>query len=155
MVFCKNCKTEHPEGTQHCFVMPIEDKKPTAAAAATAAADPAEEEDEEEEEEVSGPRNTKIFFDFECKQDREVSQNKIGPIFVHEPNLCVALKVCDKCKEAVKQRQFNTCDGCGQNEWIFAGQNCKRDFCEWLFSAQNVGSIAIAHNSKVKNCLCF
>ncbi len=151
-VFCRTCKMDHKEGSQHeCFMSPIVDEKKKKNAPS---ADETEEEEEEEEETTEAEnldvdeRNTKIFFDFECRQERQIGENDLGPIYAHDPNLCVAVKVCNLCKEKVRKREFGSCSYCGQNEWIFEGLDCKEKFCRWLFSEPNRGSTAMAHNSK-------
>ncbi len=57
-----------------------------------------EEEEELPEEGLDDDRMTKIFFDFECTQEKVIGDNKLGPIFAHEPNLCVAIKTCKDCQ---------------------------------------------------------
>jgi hypothetical protein len=58
-----------------------------------------------------------MFFDFECTQKGEE----------HVPNLCVV-------------------HNGNADEWVFSGPNTRDNFCEWLFQAQNAGSIVVAHN---------
>jgi hypothetical protein len=40
------------------------------------------------------------------------------------------------------------CQTCGKNELVFAGPNTNEHFCQWLFSGENEGATAIAHNFK-------
>ncbi len=157
-VFCRTCKMDHKEGSQNeCYMSPIVDKKKNAPSADGVEDGEIIEEEEDgeivegkgEEENLDGDeRNTKIFFDFECRQERQIGENDFGPIYAHDPNLCVAVKICDLCKEKTRKREFGTCEYCGQNEWIFKGLDCKEKFCRWLFSESNRGSTAMAHNSK-------
>ena len=102
------------------------------------------EQAEEEDEDLG----VKIFFDFESTQEKIIGENKLGPIFEHVPNLCVARKVCNSCKEDVIQQRFGGCETCGQNQWIFEGPDCRDQFCKWLFSEENKWATAIAHNAK-------
>ncbi len=81
-----------------------------------------EEKEEEEEEEQSNDRNMKIFFDFECRQERPVGESDLGVIYGHDANLCVAFKVCDSCKEKDRRQEFGSCEFCGQH--IFKGKDC-------------------------------
>ena len=76
-----------------------------------------------------------IFFDFECVQETGV----------HEPNLCITHKVCHKC---LSEEQLASCSQCGQRERVFAGPNTRLEFCKWLFSEQNAGTIVLCHNLK-------
>merc|ERR1711962_330723 len=76
-----------------------------------------------------------IFFDFECIQETGI----------HEPNLCVAQKVCCECLD---QEDVTCCRRCGKREHVFRGENTQRDFCEWLFGEENAGSIVLCHNFK-------
>jgi len=53
---------------------------------------------------------TFVVFDLETQQTKEYKQTDLGPIHLHEPNLCIAYKFCDDCKEAVFNRKdFNSC----------------------------------------------
>lgn len=40
------------------------------------------------------------------------------------------------------------CKSCGKNERVLQGLNTTEEFCEWLFSKQNVGATIICHNFK-------
>ena len=40
-----------------------------------------------------------IFYDFECRQDDVIGENKLGKIYKHVPNLCIAYRVCTLCWE--------------------------------------------------------
>ena len=78
-----------------------------------------------------------IFFDMECVQETGK----------HEPNLCISYTVCDVCVgEDITQTSF--CRKCKENQHVFKGRDCKKDFCDWLFSSENNGSVCIAHNFK-------
>ncbi len=74
-------------------------------------------------------------------------------MYGHDANLCVAVKTCNSCKEKVttatsRGQELGTCEFCGPNEHIFKGVDCREKFCSWLFSEDNRGSTAMAHNSK-------
>ena len=76
-----------------------------------------------------------IFFDFECVQETGI----------HEPNLCIAQKVCSGCLEG---DTLKSCDRCGKKEQIFSGPTTRQDFCKWLFSEENARAIVLCHNFK-------
>ena len=104
----------------------------------------------EVEEEVEFEKSF-IFFDFESWQSRRLGVDKRGdPIFAHDPNLCVVQKTCDLCKddEEVWKQRKKSCTRCGRNRLTFEGENCCKEFAAWLFSPENKGCIALAHNSK-------
>ena len=115
-----------------------------------------EEEEEEEgedgggEEEKEEEKDCKIFFDFECVQEQtdQAQENDHGPVYEHKANLCVALKVCSKCKEDVWKRDLGGCENCGDNEFIFRGENTQEEFCRWLLSDENKGALCVAHYSR-------
>ena len=92
-----------------------------------------------------------IFFDFEASQTRILKHDKNGnPVYAHDPNLCVVNTTCDLCKSDadVWIAKTKNCDNCGTNHQRFEGVNCLNDFASWLFSGQNAGRIALAHNGK-------
>ncbi|WAR28316.1 hypothetical protein MAR_014020, partial [Mya arenaria] len=60
--------------------------------------------------------------------------------FEHQPNLCVVQRVCTQC--------LDKCDHCGKNELVFKGEQTTQQFCQWLFSEENVGATVICHNFK-------
>ena len=136
-IYCNSC-SEHVMPGHKCFIKPIDEIK---------------EQD-----------TTFIFFDFECTQDKQVSceqgyaphpeTNKCTNCcrstcgsFEHQPNLCIAQKVCGNClKKDVDDN--STCMACGPNQKIFYGANTVVDFCTWLFSKQNKGATVLCHNFK-------
>ncbi len=75
---------------------------------------------------------TFIFFDLETRQDEEVGETVLGPVMKHIPNFCAVEKVTGT---SVEKKEFK-------------GDNCSEDFCKWLFSRENHGATAIAHNMK-------
>jgi len=85
-----------------------------------------------------------IFFDFETRQDVPVDPNDYGPVFKHVPNCCIAYRLCDTCKDL----PLGVCSNCNQNRHVFLGDTCLDDFGYWLFSEQNRGATAIAHNAR-------
>ena len=86
-----------------------------------------------------------VFFDFETRQELEISRNQRGPIYKHKPNLCIVRIVCDMRRA----RPLGNCTKCGPNRKVFEGVNCLDDFCKWLFKDYNKKHlIAIAHNAK-------
>jgi len=86
-----------------------------------------------------------LFFDFETTQEKVVKETKFGPELEHIPNVCVAMTTCDDCRH----RDFeSTCGRCGKHEYVFSGENCRDDFCKWLFSRKMKNTTAIAHNAR-------
>src|SRR5437867_2762690 len=73
-----------------------------------------------------------------------MDSNELGPIYKHIPNLCIAYRLCDTCRN----RPMCECEKCGTNKHQFIGENCLKDFGCWLFLEQNCGAIAIAHNAR-------
>ena len=96
---------------------------------------------------------TFIIFDLETQQSNEYQQTDLGPLYLHEPNLCIAYKFCEECQESVLvDKNYNTCSQCGPNRHTFEGPNTLSNFGEWLYT-KNRGSqvnpvIAIAHNAR-------
>jgi len=94
-----------------------------------------------------------IVFDLETQQTREYKQTVLGPMYLHEPNLCVAYKFCDQCVDAVlEQKKFDSCQKCHQTCWTSEGPDTMEKFGNWLYT-KNQGSkknpvIAIAHNAR-------
>ena len=81
-----------------------------------------------------------IFYDFEC------TQNTIDPVTgrpVHEVNYCIAMSVCDNCKDNESCQDclpVHTFSGLG-------GENALYEFCKWAFDDPlNQGAVFIAHN---------
>jgi len=64
--------------------------------------------------------------------------------FAHTPVLCVVQKACNICKGEPDK----TCKKCNQKEFIFRGEDCLKNLCDWLFSGENKNAIVIAHNMK-------
>ena len=107
-----------------------------------------EEEDsqeEEEEEEIGvGPEDVAfsdepakfIFFDFETTQDKKIYENQLGPVNLHQANLCVVQRACDICKEKPDLKNVD-CKVCGKRQLIFRGKDTVKEFCQWLFSKEN------------------
>jgi len=94
-----------------------------------------------------------IVFDLETQQTKEYKPTELGPMYLHEPNLCVVYKFCDLCKRSVlEKKDFKSCVRCGPNREIFKGPTTIEEFGKWLF-VKNKGSktnpvIAIAHNAR-------
>lgn len=99
----------------------------------------------DEEKQSKKEYKTWIFFDFETRQDLEISENAYGAICKHEINCCVVQKVCHGCR---KNEKLGTCPNCGPNELVFKGDTAGHDFCKWLFTPCNKGAVAIAHNMR-------
>ena len=164
-VFCTTCRDYYPEGHQ-CIMQPCRrtvpelDVSKEIAYSDISASDIEEEMDTLEDDDI--PRQTYIFFDFECKQEfkqqcekgfdlceptnkcKNCGKAKCGS-YRHEPNLCVAHKVCTMCLHE-EVTSDSSCDKCGQHEYVFSGKDTLNNFCKWLFSGENNGSIAVAHN---------
>ena len=81
-----------------------------------------------------------VYFDFECTQDTGV----------HIPNFVHATWECTDCMDG-KHTDGAICERCGPEDnrhVTFEGSNTVSEFSEWLFSAENHETIAIAHNAK-------
>ena len=74
-------------------------------------------EREPEDEPVEESLQELLFFDFECRQENGN----------HEPNLCIV------------QNEAG-------DEWIFQGDNTRKEFCEWLFTTEHANCKVMAHN---------
>lgn len=116
--YCRKCKEDVPIEDHLCYMQPIDVEN-------------------DNEDPV-----TYVFFDFETTQEKLLEQNKIGYVHEHEPNLCIAHIVCDKCRND----QSDTCEKCSPNKRMFAGKKCHEEFCAFLFSLDS--AIAIAHNAR-------
>ena len=82
-----------------------------------------------------------LYFDFETS----VVDSYLKPI------VCVVEKVCNHCEHLPIK---HGCDKkCGKRRVIFTGEECLDQFCQWLFSANNKGYIAISHNGGNFDCL--
>jgi len=51
---------------------------------------------------------------------------------------------CDDCENS----ELGTCNNCGENRHVFKGETCLDDFGNWLFSGENRGVVALAHNAR-------
>ena len=106
-----------------------------------------------------------MFFDFECTQSEQIGENRLGPVYLHQPDYCVVRKVCSICKDfwlgdclvgACKDMTCSECKkripvncGCrGEHITYFSGLECKKQFCDFLFQSKHRNYIACAHNSK-------
>ena len=78
-----------------------------------------------------------IFFDVEAQQETGI----------HQPNLCVAQKVCETCAERPVEEP---CDVCGEDKQVvFKGIKCMEEFCLWLLkNERHKGARCFAHNLK-------
>jgi len=86
-----------------------------------------------------------VFFDFETLQEQVSGSTKYGASYEHVPNLCVAYITCDICRK----RDFKAaCSNCGEQEKVFKGEDCVKDFCKFLFNKKMDNTTAIAHNSR-------
>ncbi|WAR23027.1 hypothetical protein MAR_036696 [Mya arenaria] len=45
-------------------------------------------------------------------------------------------------------KKITKCDHCGKNELVFKGEQTTQQFCQWLFSEENVSATVICHNFK-------
>ncbi|XP_043272012.1 uncharacterized protein [Venturia canescens] len=87
--FCKTCKSQQPYN-HLCYMRPIRvDERPK--------------------------ENIFIFYDFETQQCTPVKGDSATR--VHEPNLCVAQRVCTKCCDNASIDE--PCEHCGDHEFIF------------------------------------
>jgi hypothetical protein len=96
---------------------------------------------------------TFIVFDLETQQSREYKQTDLGPMYLHEPNLCIAYRFCDLCREAVlNEKKFDCCTRCKQTRHTFDGPSTMENFGRWLYTENKASKknpiIAIAHNAR-------
>ncbi|XP_052779212.1 uncharacterized protein LOC128216636 [Mya arenaria] len=143
--YCKTCK-DFVEEDHQCFMQPVEEDEHKTATDRTKTKD------------------TKyIYFDFECTQDQQLQcekgylsgvNGKCGNCrkatcgsFEHRPNVCVVQRVCTQCLDSNLSID-SECDHCGKNELVFKGEKTTQQFCQWLFSEENVGATVICHNFK-------
>jgi len=89
-------------------------------------------------------RKVFIFFDFETRQDVVVEQTLLGPVMKHVPNMCIAYRLCDECRN----KDLGVCSSCGVNRHCFKGDACLDNFGKWLFSEENRNVTAMAHNAR-------
>ena len=155
-VYCKVCRNWYP--TNHQCYMKVDQSS-------TKESNDLEEllcDDRTPSEEEQMKTEKYIYFDFECRQEKMIQcshgyhphidsrlcqnckKSTCGTL-KHEPNLCVAHRVCSECSEA-PVTPSSTCQICGTQEHIFFGDSARDDFCSWLFSGENNGSIVLAHN---------
>ena len=155
-VYCKLCRNWYPANHQ-CY-MKVDKSK-------TKESDDLEEllcDDRTPSEEEQMKIQKYIYFDFECRQEKMMQCSRgyepdsdsrlcqhckkatCGAL-KHEPNLCVAHRVCTECSESTVT-PLSSCQVCGKHEHIFFGDTARDDFCSWLFSGENNGSIVLAHN---------
>ncbi|XP_052778720.1 uncharacterized protein LOC128216186 [Mya arenaria] len=141
--YCKTCK-DFVEEDHQCFMQPVEEDEPTTA--------------------TDNTKDIKyIFFDFECTQDQQlqcekgclsgadgkcVNCNKANcGSFEHQPNLCVVQRVCNQCLDS-NLCIDSECKHCGENGLVFKRNQTTQQFCQWLFSEENVGATVVCHNFK-------
>ena len=79
-----------------------------------------------------------IFFDFECYQNDNESDEKYGE---HVVNLAMACKICSKCLDLQPKDRCSEC----LKKYKFFNID---DYCTWALSQQN--TIQLAHNLKGK-----
>ncbi|XP_041465845.1 uncharacterized protein LOC121416344 isoform X2 [Lytechinus variegatus] len=100
-----------------------------------------ENQNEKEKEDLPIPQKY-IYFDFECTQNTGS----------HVPNLVHASWECTNCMDGIPPEDEEEgclyCDSKYDREITFQGRETLEQFCKWLFSEDNDGAIAIAHNSK-------
>ena len=122
--YCTVCKEYVPQD-HLCFMQPVVENNTTSKEI---------DNQQQEKEENRDGGTSYIFFDFECMQETGI----------HEPNLCVAHKVCSECLD----REDNICQRCGDRERLFQGPHTQKQFCEWLFGEENAGAVVLCHNFK-------
>ncbi len=113
-----------------------------------------------------------LFWDFECTQEEKVGDKmvkwdgqttNIGPIYRHKPNYAIVRRVCMGCKDFWMETCPSKCIGrtcetcisqkpkcptCKEHRRVFRGEDCRDQFCDYLFREVNHGVTAIAHNQK-------
>ena len=128
MVYCDKCKT-HSVGQHHCFIT----KK--------------KQEDVEKQD-----SKNKIIVAF----DIESSLVKSGKYYDHIPNLLVSMICCDECYDNENNKKTSEiCSFCGQGDKVFTGQNCVKNFGDFIYKDLAVTAekkkskvIVFAHNLK-------
>lgn len=87
-----------------------------------------------------------VFYDIETTQNRVFKTTKIGDHLLHEPNVCVAMVVCNDCYN--KDVSITPCGRCGPRKYVFTGEGCVTEFCKFLISTKMNHAVAIAHNAR-------
>jgi hypothetical protein len=57
------------------------------------------------------------------------------------------MQACDICKDMDLLSEPD-CTSCGQRNFYFSGDSALDDFCNWLFTEDNVGCTVFAHNMR-------
>lgn len=154
-IYCKLCKNWYP--ADHRCYMKVD--KPTGKQANDLEEDICEDRTPSEKDQLKNQKY--IFFDFECKQETVFQcpegfspnegnmckncKKKTCGALKHEPNLCIAHRVCEHCADSPISPE-SECSVCGKQEHVFFGDDARDQFCNWLFSVENKGTIVLAHN---------
>ena len=126
--FCRKCNESYLDFPHHCYIKPIFLWN-------------LQKKDQEEHRVI-------ITFDIETRQDEINGKG----YHIHIPTLLIASINCSLCYDDVKLcRKIDDCSVCGPSTKYFDGDNCIKDFGDWLydqFSKNNplTKIFAIAHN---------
>ena len=139
--YCSTCRDYFQKAMHKCYMLPVKqsEEKEIDVNSDTQLKHPSSHNKVDKTDQIY----KLIFFDFECTQESGI----------HEPNLCIAHRVCEDCMcaEAGPKYSINdssACHVCGKNEHVFRGDNCATDFCDWLLTKEHQNSIVICHNFK-------
>ncbi len=171
--YCGVCRDWYTVGAVHqCFMQPIKARK------TTDNSEKSTDELRIESDDIGDTPETArryLFFDFETIQqdvlrERDISLDGIkyslGPMFLHKPNYCIARKVCMICKDfwlgscssehkcvgrtcEECQEEKPDCSLCNEHYARFTGEDCRDQFCDFLFREEHKNLTALAHNSRV------
>lgn len=120
--FCYTCMTTRPV-SHHCFIPPLKNTDNT--------------------QNNNANSVSFVFYDFETQQHAHLPGDESTR--VHEPNLCVAQRVCLAC---LKNENIEMdCVACGKREFIFADQPVGQ-LVELVTRSPFSKTVCIAHNAR-------
>ncbi len=120
--FCMNCRQTRPT-THQCFIAPLKGKN--------------------QNKKVDGSQLAFVFYDFETQQHTQLHDENSTRI--HEPNLCVAQRVCMSCIE-IPNIDID-CVACGKREFVFS-DNPVGELVKLALSGKFKKTVCIAHNAR-------
>ena len=126
---CHICK-KYVTRPHLCYMQPDRDEKKKSKNGEV----PPQEVHQHKEDTPENTRHKYIFMDYETM---------ILADGTHEPNLCVAQKICEVC---MKTSDYPAgCEVCGQQQHVFEDN---KSACDWLFGEDNIGYTVLFHYFK-------